>query len=54
VRILKEKKPDAFFLENVRHLFSHDEGKTFATVKRIIEEELGYSFFYKVIRASDF
>ncbi len=54
VKIIKEKQPKAFFLENVRHLLNHDEGKTFATIKRTIEEELGYSFFYKIIKASDF
>lgn len=53
-RILKEKQPKAFFIENVRGLLNHDNGKTFATIKRIIEEELGYSFFYKIIYASDF
>jgi len=54
VRIIKEKKPKAFFLENVRGLYAHDEGKTFATIKRIIEEELGYSFHSKIVKASDF
>lgn len=54
VNIIKEKKPQAFFLENVRGLLKHDEGKTFETIKRIIEEELNYSFFYKIVRASDF
>lgn len=54
VRIIKEKKPKAFFIENVRGLLQHDNGKTFATIKRVIEEELGYSFFYKIVRASDF
>jgi len=54
VKIIKEKKPKAFFLENVRHLLKHDNGKTFATIQRTIEKELGYSFFYKIIKASDF
>lgn len=54
VKIIKEKQPKAFFLENVRHLLNHDDGKTFATIKRTIEKELGYSFFYKIIKASDF
>lgn len=54
VKIIKEKQPEAFFLENVRHLLKHDEGKTFATIKRVIEESLGYSFHYKIIKASDF
>lgn len=54
VRIIKNKKPEAFFIENVRHLLKHDDGKTFAVIKQIIEEELGYSFYYKVVKASDF
>lgn len=53
-RILKEKQPKAFFIENVRGLLNHDNGKTFETIKRVIEEELGYSFFYKIVYASDF
>ncbi|MEO5646035.1 MAG: DNA cytosine methyltransferase [Candidatus Paceibacterota bacterium] len=54
VKILKEKRPEAFFLENVSHFLKHDNGNTFAEVKRVIEEELGYSFYYKIVRASDF
>ena len=54
VKIIKEKKPQAFFLENVRGLFNHDDGKTFKTIERIIKEELGYSFFPQIIKASDF
>ncbi|MBU4480052.1 DNA cytosine methyltransferase [Patescibacteria group bacterium] len=53
-KIIKTKKPKAFFLENVRHLFSHDDGKTFATIKKIIEEDLGYSFYYKIVKGTDF
>ena len=53
-RIIKEKKPDAFFLENVSHLLKHDGGNTFATIKKIITQDLGYSFYYKIVRASDF
>lgn len=51
--ILKHKKPKAFFLENVRGLMNHDNGKTFEVIKNTIEE-LGYSFYYKIIKASDF
>lgn len=53
-RIIKEKQPKAFFLENVRGLLSHDEGKTFKTIERVLTKDLGYSLFYKVVRASDF
>ena len=52
--IIRTKKPKAFFLENVRHLFNHDDGKTFATIKKIIEEDLGYSFYYKIVKGTDF
>lgn len=54
VNIINEKKPEAFFLENVRHLFKHDDGKTFETIKKVIEKDLGYSFFYKIVKASDY
>lgn len=53
-RIIKEKQPKAFFLENVRGLLTHDNGKTFATIQKVLTEDLGYSLFYKVIKASDF
>jgi DNA (cytosine-5)-methyltransferase 1 len=54
VRIIKKKKPKAFFLENVSHLLKHDDGKTFESVKNIIENELGYSFHYKIMKGIDF
>ena len=54
VNIIKEKQPQAFFLENVRGLLKHDDGKTFETIKRILEEDLGYSFYHKIVKASDF
>lgn len=53
LRIIKDKRPDAFFLENVRHLVNHDSGNTFKTIKESLEEE-GYSFNFKIIKASDF
>lgn len=53
-RIMKEKQPRAFFLENVRGLLTHDHGKTFATIEKVLTEDLGYSLFYKVVKASDY
>jgi len=53
-RIIEAKRPVAFFIENVRHLQNHDNGKTLATLKKIINEDLGYSFHTKIVRASDF
>ncbi|MGB0931991.1 MAG: HpaII family restriction endonuclease, partial [Chitinophagales bacterium] len=52
--IIEAKKPKAFFLENVRGLVSHDKGKTFQIIRDILENELGYSFYYKVVKASDY
>jgi DNA (cytosine-5)-methyltransferase 1 len=54
VDIIKTKQPKAFFLENVRNLVKHDGGKTFETIKKTLTEDLGYSFYYKVIKATDF
>lgn len=51
--IIKVKKPQAFFLENVQRLHSHDNGKTFKVIERILTRDLGYSFFHKIVRASD-
>jgi DNA (cytosine-5)-methyltransferase 1 len=51
--ILRVKKPKAFFLENVRGLLTHNNGETFKTIQKVIED-LGYSFFYKVVKASDY
>ena len=53
-KILNEKKPKAFFLENVRGLLNHDNGNTMKVIKRVLEEELGYNIFYKVLKASDY
>lgn len=52
-RILKDKKPSAFMLENVRNLTAHDGGRTF---KVIIEhlESLGYHVYSKVLNALDY
>lgn len=51
--IIKEKQPKAVFLENVRGLLKHDQGKTFKIIRKVINE-LGYSFHYKVVKASEY
>lgn len=52
-RILKEKKPAAFMLENVRNLTAHDKGNTFKTIKEHLEA-LGYTVYAKVLNALDY
>ena len=44
-RILKEKRPRAFLLENVKNLKSHDKGNTFRVIMESLEE-LGYRVFH--------
>jgi DNA (cytosine-5)-methyltransferase 1 len=51
--IIRIKKPKAFFLENVRGLYSHDEGRTFETIKRTLTDDLGYTFHHAIVKASD-
>ncbi|MEI8129531.1 MAG: DNA cytosine methyltransferase [bacterium] len=41
-RIIKEKQPKAFFLENVKGLTNHRSGKTLATILNVLREDLGY------------
>lgn len=41
-RIIKEKKPEAFILENVKGLKSHDKGKTLKTILSVLRDELNY------------
>ncbi|MBY7144574.1 DNA (cytosine-5-)-methyltransferase [Virgibacillus sp. NKC19-3] len=50
-RIIKEKEPQAFLLENVKNLRSHDKGKTFKVIKKVLEKELGYTIYDKVLNA---
>ena len=52
INILKAKKPEAYFLENVRHIKNHDEGRTFVAIQKELEQ-IGYSFNYKLVKASD-
>lgn len=52
LRILKEKKPKAFILENVAGLVSHDEGKTLSVIKNSLKE-IGYTISYDTINSKD-
>lgn len=53
-RIINEKRPFAFLLENVKGLTHHDKGKTFKTIIEVLEKDLGYSVYYKLLNAKDF
>lgn len=51
-RILHEKKPMAFLLENVRGLANHDGGKTLKVILKTLDE-LGYETSWKVLNAKN-
>ena len=51
--IIKRKRPKAVYLENVKNLYTHDEGKTFAVIKGTLEE-LGYVVYHKVMNAMEY
>lgn len=51
--ILERHKPQAILLENVKQLTTHDHGRTFQTILRILQE-LGYHVKWKVLNALDF
>ncbi|HAP70340.1 MAG TPA: DNA (cytosine-5-)-methyltransferase [Flavobacteriales bacterium] len=53
-RIIKEKKPSVFLLENVAGLYSHDSGETFKVIKKTLEKELGYWVDDKILDSADF
>lgn len=51
--IIKEKKPKAFMLENVKQLKTHDKGNTFKIIVKTLED-LGYTVHHTVLNALDF
>jgi DNA (cytosine-5)-methyltransferase 1 len=54
-RLIKEKKPKAFLLENVKGLLNHRSGKTLATILNVLENDLGYTCIqHKVLNAKNY
>ena len=51
--IIRRKRPKAVYLENVKNLYTHDEGRTFAVIKDTLEE-LGYVVYHKVMNAMEY
>ena len=52
-RIIKEKKPSGFLLENVKNLRGHDGGNTFKVIIKTLED-LGYYIKYQVLNSMDY
>lgn len=53
IRIARDKKPKIILLENVKNLLYHDNGNTYATMKKKLDE-IGYKVFENVLCASDY
>ena len=53
VRILEEKRPKAFLLENVKNLVSHDKGNTFRVIQNALKE-LRYNIHFKVLNGKHY
>lgn len=51
--IIQQKRPKSVFLENVKNLYTHDGGKTFAVIKATLEG-LGYVVYHKVMNAMEY
>lgn len=52
--ILKARQPQAFFLENVKGIVSHEKGKTIETIRSILTDELGYDLHECILSSLDF
>src|SRR5574344_2158663 len=52
-RILKEKKPNGFILENVKGLTNHDGGETLNIILNTLNE-IGYDYKYQVLNAKNY
>lgn len=53
VRVANFHKPKVLFLENVKNLVRHDEGRTFQIIQKTLDE-LGYTCFYEVLNSSQY
>lgn len=53
-RIIAHKRPRAFVLENVKNLQSHDKGRTFEVIRKVLSQDLGYSINFKIIDGGHF
>ena len=52
-RIIKEKRPKAFILENVKGITNHDNGNTLQTILNTLND-LNYDVNYKILNAKDY
>lgn len=53
LKIIKAKRPQVVFLENVKHLKDHDKKRTLAVIIKNLED-LGYKTEWRILNAKDF
>lgn len=53
MRLVKERKPNILFAENVKGLLSHDSGRTFGTIIRTMDE-LGHDVEWQIFDSQHF
>lgn len=53
LRVVQNKNPEAIFIENVKNLVSHDNGKTFMIIKDALEDA-GYYLRYQVLNGMNY
>lgn len=53
-RIIRDRSPRAFVLENVKNLVSHDKGRTFQTIINTLTGDLGYHIKYSVLSSRQY
>lgn len=51
--ILEAKRPQAFLLENVKRLTTHDKGRTFEVISEKLKS-LGYTIYHKVLNSLNY
>ena len=52
-RVLRDKRPKYFLLENVKGLLSHDKGKTFTTILKVLSD-LGYYVKWEIFNSKNY
>lgn len=50
-RVIEARRPKAILLENVKNLASHDKGRTFEVIRKVLESDLGYNISFEVLDA---
>ena len=53
VRVLREKRPDGFLLENVKNLKTHQQGESFEIISNALEQA-GYEIGHKIMNTLDY